>query len=70
MRDSARDFLGGLQRPIAVEGADTVVLVVSELVTNALRHGGCPLKLTAHLDSVEVTVHDCGPEMARMCTPT
>ncbi|MET7552497.1 ATP-binding protein [Streptomyces sp. NPDC005479] len=37
-RYSARDFLAGLVDPIPAE-ADTVVLVVSELVTNALRHG-------------------------------
>ncbi len=28
-RDSARDFLEGLVRPLAAEGADTVLLVVS-----------------------------------------
>ena len=40
-REGARDFLEGLGRPsIAAEAADTVVLVVSELVTDALRHGG------------------------------
>ncbi len=49
-RDSARHFLEGLVPALASEAADTVVLVVSELVTNALRHGGgtCPLDLTAH----------------------
>jgi signal transduction histidine kinase len=49
-RESARDFLDGLAHPIAAEAADTVVLVVSELVTNAIRHGGgtCTLDLTAH----------------------
>ena len=49
-RDSARYFLEGLVPAIAAEAADTVVLVVSELVTNALRHGGgtCTLDLTAH----------------------
>ncbi|MGW7575774.1 hypothetical protein [Streptomyces sp. NPDC054765] len=40
-RESTRDFLGGLAQPtIPAETADTVILVVSELVTNALRHGG------------------------------
>jgi anti-sigma regulatory factor (Ser/Thr protein kinase) len=70
-RESARDFLGGLQLPIAAEDADTVVLVVSELVTNALRHGGgaCTLDLTAHPDSIEVTVHDHSPQTPRMRTP-
>ncbi|WP_399944377.1 hypothetical protein ACGH52_31930 [Streptomyces sp. BBFR25] len=40
-----------------------MVLVVSELVTNALRHGTCPMDLTAHPDSIEVAVHDhaCAP---------
>ncbi|GAP50570.1 ATP-binding protein [Streptomyces azureus] len=50
-RDTARAFLEGLQQPaVARDAADTVVLVVSELVTNALRHGGgrCTLELTAH----------------------
>ncbi|MGY5036175.1 ATP-binding protein [Streptomyces sp. 900116325] len=39
-RDRARVFLDSLTRPLAREAAETVVLVVSELVTNALRHGG------------------------------
>ncbi len=70
-RDSARDFLEGLVRPLAAEGADTVLLVVSELVTNALRHGGggCTLELTAHPDSIEVTVHDDSPKVCRACAP-
>ena len=45
-RESARDFLEGLVQRIAAEAADTVVLVVSELVTNALRHGGGPAPWT------------------------
>ena len=70
-RESARDFPAGLLHPIAAEGADTVVLVVSELVTNALRHGGgaCTLDLTAHPDSIEVAVHDHSPQAPRMRTP-
>ncbi|MFD7002251.1 hypothetical protein ACFWA5_39875 [Streptomyces mirabilis] len=39
-RQRARDFLEGLVHPIAAEAGDSVVLVVSDLVTNALRHGG------------------------------
>ncbi|MBT2541482.1 ATP-binding protein [Streptomyces sp. ISL-44] len=60
-----------LVRPVAAQAADTVVLVVSELVTNALRHGGgtCTLDLTAHPDSVEVAVHDQSREAPRMRTP-
>jgi hypothetical protein len=48
-RDRTRAFLDGLVRPIGEEAVDTVVLVVSELVTNALRHacGTCTLDLAA-----------------------
>ncbi|MFF8280670.1 hypothetical protein ACF05T_32135 [Streptomyces lateritius] len=45
-RDSARSFLEGLVPTLASEAADTVVLVVSELVTDALRHGGDTCTLT------------------------
>ncbi|MFI8811800.1 MULTISPECIES: ATP-binding protein [unclassified Streptomyces] len=71
-RENTRNFLDSLrQPPIAAEAADTVVLAVSELVTNALRHGGgtCTLNLTAHPDSVEVAVHDSSPQTPRMRTP-
>ncbi|MFD3653492.1 ATP-binding protein [Streptomyces sp. NPDC058620] len=71
-RESARAFLERLAQPaIAAEAAETVVLVVSELVTNALRHGGgtCTLDLTAHPDSIEVAVHDPSPQTPRMRTP-
>ncbi|MGA4845742.1 ATP-binding protein [Streptomyces sp. G5(2025)] len=71
-RERTRDFLTGLPQPaIAAEAADTVVLAVSELVTNALRHGGgtCTLDLTAHPDSIEVAVHDNSPRKPRMRTP-
>ncbi len=71
-RERARDFLEGLAQPtVAAEDADTVVLVVSELVTNALRHGGgaCTLDLTAHPDSIEVAVHDNSAQKPRMRTP-
>ncbi|UUU37707.1 ATP-binding protein [Streptomyces sp. NBC_00162] len=70
-RESARHFLEDLVPAIAAAAADTVVLVVSELVTNALRHGGgtCALDLTAHPDSIEVAVHDPSPQVPRMRTP-
>ncbi|WOX16169.1 ATP-binding protein [Streptomyces sp. N50] len=70
-RESARDFLGGLLRPIAAEGVGAVVLVVSELVTNALRLGSgtCTLALTAHPDSIEVSVHRDSPKAPRMRAP-
>ncbi|MFJ5827913.1 ATP-binding protein [Streptomyces sp. NPDC093089] len=70
-RDSARRFLEGLVPALASEAAGTVVLVVSELVTNALRHGGgtCPLDLTAHPNGIEVAVHDHSPRAPRMRAP-
>ncbi len=70
-RASARDFLAGLADPIPAEAADTVVPVVSELVTNALRHGGgnCTLDPTAHPDGIEVAVHDRSPQAPHMRTP-
>ncbi|MFD3548660.1 ATP-binding protein [Streptomyces sp. NPDC058655] len=71
-RESARTFLEGLRRPpVAPDAADTVVLVVSELVTNALRHGGgtCTLDLTAHPDTIEVAVHDASPQPPHVRTP-
>ncbi|GAA1350634.1 ATP-binding protein [Streptomyces beijiangensis] len=71
-RRSTREFLKGLERPaIAAESADTVVLVVSELVTNALLHGGgtCTLELTAQPDSIEVAVYDPSPQVPHMRTP-
>ncbi|MEU5090609.1 ATP-binding protein [Streptomyces sp. NPDC021356] len=70
-RKRTRALLDGLVRPIGAEAADTVVLVVPELVTNALRHvdGTCTLDLTAHPDSIEVAVHDPSPQVPRMRTP-
>ncbi|MGW7439412.1 ATP-binding protein [Streptomyces sp. NPDC054849] len=70
-RESARNFLDSLVRPVGTAVAETVFLVVSELVTNALRHGGgtCTLNLTAHRDDIEVAVHDHSREAPRMRTP-
>jgi anti-sigma regulatory factor (Ser/Thr protein kinase) len=71
-RSTARAFLEGLQQPaVAPDAAGTVVLVVSELVTNALRHGGgrCTVELTAHPDTIEVAVHDPSRHVPRMRTP-
>ncbi|MFD9415180.1 ATP-binding protein [Streptomyces goshikiensis] len=71
-RQAARAFLEALGQPaIGREQADTVVLVVSELVTNALRHGGgaYTLRLTAHPGTIEVAVGDPSPRLPRMRTP-
>lgn len=70
-RERARLFLDSLTRPLSPEAAQSVVPVVSELVTNALRHGGgtCTLGLTAHPDDIEVAVHDSSPHTPEMRTP-
>ncbi|MFD5935521.1 ATP-binding protein [Streptomyces sp. NPDC060333] len=70
-RESARHFLEDLLPVIAAEAAEAVVMVVSELVTNALRHGGgtATMDLSAHPDGIEVAVHDDSPRAPRMRTP-
>ncbi|WP_411103917.1 ATP-binding protein [Streptomyces sp. cmx-4-9] len=71
-RAATRAFLEALgHSSIAAEAADTVVLVVSELATNALRHGGgaFDLRLTAHPDTIEVAVDDSSPRLPRLRTP-
>ncbi|MFG2615780.1 ATP-binding protein [Streptomyces anulatus] len=71
-RENARSFLEALPEPAATpDTADTVILIVSELVTNALRHGGdtYTLRLTAHPDLIEVAVDDPSPKPPRMRTP-
>ncbi|MER7980491.1 ATP-binding protein [Streptomyces sp. NPDC095817] len=69
-RQTTRLYLEDL-RPIADDAADAVVLVVSELVTNALRHGDgtWALDLAAHPDSIEVAVHDHGSLPPRLRIP-
>ncbi|WP_327686315.1 ATP-binding protein [Streptomyces sp. NBC_00467] len=71
-RETARAFLEAVGQPaVDEEAADTVVLVVSELVTNAVRHGGGAylLRLTAHPDLIEVAVDDPSSQAPRMRTP-
>ncbi|MEV5599811.1 ATP-binding protein [Streptomyces sp. NPDC052496] len=70
-REDARAFLDALLPPVTAEVAGNVILVVSELVTNALHHGGgaWTLDLTAHPDSIEVAVHDPSPQPPRLRTP-
>ncbi|GAB2767289.1 hypothetical protein GCM10027072_77990 [Streptomyces bullii] len=50
--------------------ADAAVLIVSELVTNPLRHGGgiCTPELTSQPFTIEVAVHAPGPQVPRMRT--
>ncbi|MFK0050094.1 ATP-binding protein [Streptomyces sp. NPDC090741] len=70
-REAARGFLGALRPAVGPDAADSVVLVVSELVTNAVRHGGatCTLRLTAHPGSIEVAVEDPSPHPPRKRVP-
>ncbi|WP_299529933.1 ATP-binding protein [uncultured Streptomyces sp.] len=71
-REVTRAFLDRLTTPaVDDDAADTVVLVVSELVTNAVRHGGgtFTLELTECPGGVEVAVHDLSSAMPRMRTP-
>lgn len=71
-RDTTRAFLEALRQPtVNSETADTAVLVVSELVTNALRHDGgtYTLRPTAHPDTIEVAVDDPSSQAPRMRTP-
>ncbi|MBV9023738.1 MAG: ATP-binding protein [Streptomycetaceae bacterium] len=68
-RETTWAFLEALGQPVV--DSETVVLVVSELVTNALRHGGdaYTLRLTAHPHLIEVAVDDPSPQAPRMRTP-
>ncbi|MFH8691180.1 ATP-binding protein [Streptomyces anulatus] len=71
-REKDRIFLETLREPALVpDTADTVILVVSELVTNALRHGGgtYTLRLTTHPVLIELAVDDPSPQAPHMRTP-
>jgi anti-sigma regulatory factor (Ser/Thr protein kinase) len=59
-RSAVRDVLESWRLPQLV---DSVVLAVSELVTNALRHGRPPVAVVLHreVDGVAVDVHDDDP---------
>ncbi|ROR00394.1 histidine kinase-like protein [Streptomyces sp. 2132.2] len=70
-REAARGFLGALRPAVGPDAADGVVLVVSELVTNAVRHGGgtYALRLSARPGSIEVAVEDPSPHLPRKRVP-
>ncbi|WP_433543958.1 ATP-binding protein (plasmid) [Streptomyces sp. CA-294286] len=63
-RKAARAFADRLSPAPAPDTADSLVLVVSELVTNAVRHGGgrYTLALSASPDTLTVAVGDPSPE--------
>ncbi|MGP3689665.1 ATP-binding protein [Streptomyces sp. IBSNAI002] len=65
-RDATRAFLSRaaqVRPPVRSSNADSVLLVVSELVTNALRYtrGPCALRLELHGDHLEICVTDTSP---------
>ncbi|WP_255955979.1 ATP-binding protein [Streptomyces odontomachi] len=70
-RDVARAFAENLDPPPAAESAETLALVVSELATNALRHGGgrYRMRLNADADGLHVAVSDPSPTPPRERTP-
>lgn len=70
-RQAARAFADRLTPAPGADVADTFVLVVSELVTNALRHGGgrYSLGLSAGPGTVTAAVSDPSPAHPRERTP-
>ncbi|MFE9534430.1 ATP-binding protein [Streptomyces sp. NPDC006691] len=70
-RDEARAFLRALAPRPSRESAENVLLVVSELVTNALRHAGgaTALRFAADHSLLHITVRDPSPEPPRERTP-
>ncbi|SFF91344.1 Anti-sigma regulatory factor (Ser/Thr protein kinase) [Actinacidiphila alni] len=70
-RDVARAFADSLVPPPAADRGEIVAVVVSELVTNALRHGGGRYRmlLSADADAVHVAVGDLSPEPPRERAP-
>ncbi|MFJ8884085.1 ATP-binding protein [Streptomyces sp. NPDC102402] len=62
-REAARGFACGLVPAPDSDTVDTLVLVVSELATNALRHGGgrYSLELSATTDAMTAAISDPSP---------
>jgi anti-sigma regulatory factor (Ser/Thr protein kinase) len=59
---AARRFVAGYSRSLPGELADDAALLVSELVTNAVRHGGPELTVRVHVEptALGVAVQDHG----------
>jgi anti-sigma regulatory factor (Ser/Thr protein kinase) len=70
-RDIARTFAHSLDPPPPAETVETLALVVSELVTNALRHGGgrYMMRLGADSGTLQVAISDLNPAPPRERTP-
>ncbi|MFD9303203.1 ATP-binding protein [Streptomyces sp. NPDC060048] len=74
-RDATRAFLTRatrLRAPATDESTDNVLLVVGELVANAIRHtvGPCALHLELLDGSIDVCVADHSPQLPRPRTPS
>ncbi|OEJ21305.1 hypothetical protein AR457_36335 [Streptomyces agglomeratus] len=74
-REMATGFLADAERirgkPTSPDTTGAVLIVVSELVTNAIRHapGLCTLRLTLHDEGVLIEVSDTSPVLPRMRAP-
>jgi anti-sigma regulatory factor (Ser/Thr protein kinase) len=70
-REAARAFTSSLGPAPGTARADTLLLVVSELVTNAVRHGGgrYTLELCADPHTLTVAVSDPSPARPRERPP-
>ncbi|MFJ8675572.1 ATP-binding protein [Streptomyces sp. NPDC093589] len=70
-REATRAFTDSLTPAPDPDRADTLLLVVSELATNALRHGGgrYALQLSAGPDTLTAAVSDSSPVAPRERTP-
>ncbi|MEU7580842.1 ATP-binding protein [Streptomyces sp. NPDC041068] len=58
--------------PVDAERVDDATLIVSELVSNAVRHahGGCRLRVEVSGGRVTVEVYDASPVRPRLLTPS
>ncbi|MFZ3599070.1 ATP-binding protein [Streptomyces sp. BH104] len=71
-RLAARRFLNRLRPAVGEQDAATVELVVSELVTNTVRHARgsrCSLRLRARADSIVIAVSDADRRPPRERSP-
>lgn len=70
-RSAARAFLDGLSPQVGVRVAENLLLMVSELVTNAIRHAGGALEVrfSSTPASLHVAVDDASPAVPRLRQP-
>lgn len=70
-RSAARAFLDGLSPRVGAAVAENLLLMVSELVTNAIRHAGGALEVrfSSTPERLHVAVDDASPSMPRLRRP-